>query len=230
MPVFNESESIITVVEEWTQAIERLHIPYIFWAFNDGSMDDTGQKLLELSKRFTKLRVVNKSNSGHGQTCLQGYITALAEGAEWVLQIDSDGQCDPKYLEKFWSIRKKSQIIYGRRKIRLDGRYRKFVSLILKIVVFLSSGSIIPDSNVPYRLMHRSCFGNWLGKIPSDFNLINVLIAVIQQMLFGIHWIDIVFRKRYGGTVSVKAAGFFRAGIDLYLSLNKCSDLWVQRS
>jgi hypothetical protein len=78
--------------------------------------------------------------------------------------------------------------------------------------------------------MHCSCFGDWLAKIPSDFNLINALIAVIQQKLFRIHWIDIVFRKRYGGTVSVKATGIFRAGMDLCLSLNKHSDLWVQRS
>ena len=48
MPVFNESESIVRVIEEWTQAIERLNVPYVFGVFNDGSTDGTEQKLFEL--------------------------------------------------------------------------------------------------------------------------------------------------------------------------------------
>src|SRR5215467_324391 len=98
MPVYNEQESVGGVFAEWLPALRQLGISFTLLALNDGSIDDTLAILQRVARANSEVEVVDKPNSGHGPTCIVGYRHALAAGAEWVLQIDSDGQCDPRYL------------------------------------------------------------------------------------------------------------------------------------
>ena len=56
-----------------------------------------------------------KPNSGHGESCLTGYREAIKLNSEWILQIDSDYQCDPIYFEKFWSLKENLKCNYGKK-------------------------------------------------------------------------------------------------------------------
>src|SRR5947209_6517435 len=96
MPIYNEASNIGVVLDDWFICLKSVCPSFVLFAINDGSKDDTAQ-ILELLrvKLGPRLRVVNKRNTGHGLTCREGYELALAEGAEWIFQIDSDGQCDP---------------------------------------------------------------------------------------------------------------------------------------
>ena len=49
-----------------------------------------------------RLEILDRENRGHGQSCLQGYRIARERGVPWVFQIDSDGQCDPRFFEGLW--------------------------------------------------------------------------------------------------------------------------------
>src|SRR2546425_92097 len=81
---------------EWFSYLRIVSSNFVFFAINDGSKDETAKILASLRAELgPRLRVVNKTNSGHGLTCREGYELALAEGTEWIFQIDSDGQCDP---------------------------------------------------------------------------------------------------------------------------------------
>ena len=101
MPAYNEEACVRHVVEEWLRTLKQNYPDFIFLALNDGSKDSTFSILNSIAIEEKDLRVINKLNSGHGQTCLEGYGIALEEAAEWILQIDSDGQCDPVYFETF---------------------------------------------------------------------------------------------------------------------------------
>ena len=50
------------------------------------------------SVKKIKHRIIKKKNSGHGDTCRYGYkyIIKKFKKFEYILQIDSDNQCDPK--------------------------------------------------------------------------------------------------------------------------------------
>src|SRR5687768_12844291 len=90
MPIYNEQASIGAVVREWKDMLARVAPEHRILILNDGSKDNTAQVLAEIAAATPGVEVINKPNSGHGRTCIQGYGEALQRGARWVFQIDSD--------------------------------------------------------------------------------------------------------------------------------------------
>lgn len=222
MPVYNEEAAVNQVVNEWLPALRRCYPDFLFLCLNDGSKDSTLTILNSIAAREEEFRVLDKPNSGHGQTCVLGYRIAVEEKADWVLQIDSDAQCDPLYLDAFVAQSANSKVVYGLRKSRDDGWQRICISRIVTLFTFAATGVWVKDCNVPYRLMHRSCLENIVGLVPGDFHLANVFVAVLQQKYFGISWVPIHFRKRIG-TPSVKSFSFVKHGIKLYRQLRSAA-------
>jgi len=219
MPAYNEERCVRHVVEEWLRTLKQNYPDFIFLGLNDGSRDSTFAILNSIAVEEKNFRVINKPNSGHGQTCLEGYGIALKEAAEWILQIDSDGQCDPVYFERFLSKASEEKLIYGCRKSRDDGRARLWISRFVTLAVLVATGIWVKDSNVPYRLMHRTTLEKVVGLVPRDFYLVNILVAVLQEKYFGISWVPIHFRNRMGGTASVKTYSFVKHGMKLLRQL-----------
>jgi dolichol-phosphate mannosyltransferase len=219
MPAYNEEACLRDVAEEWLQTLKQNYPDFIFLAFNDGSKDSTLAILNSIASKEKHFRVVDKLNSGHGQTCLEGYRIALKEAAEWILQIDSDGQCDPVYFESFLNKASEEKIIYGWRKSRDEGWRRLWISRFVTLFAFVATGVWVKDGNVPYRLMHKTTLENIVGLVPRDFHLANILVAVLQEKYFGISWVPIHFRNRMGGTASVKTYSFVKHGMKLFRQL-----------
>jgi len=219
MPVYNEQEAIEKVIHEWIPTIERLNINYVFCILNDGSKDTTLEKIYALKNYFPKIKIINKENSGHGQTCILGYRIAIENGADWIFQIDSDGQCDAQYFEKFIAFTDEFKNIYGVRKIRDDGIKRVVISRFVVVFTFLATGKWIVDANVPYRLMHTDIVSQFVNKIPEDFHLANIFVAVGCAKYSKIKWVPIRFRDRMGGSPSVKTFTFVKHGLKLFKQL-----------
>lgn len=219
MPAYNEEECVRHVAEEWLETLKQNYPDFIFLVLNDGSKDSTLAILNSIACNEDNFRVIDKLNSGHGQACLEGYRIALKHEAEWILQIDSDGQCDPVYFEMFLNKASGGNIIYGWRKSRDDGWRRLWISRFVTLAAFVATGVWVKDANVPYRLMHRTTLENIVGLVPRDFYLANILVAVLQEKYFGISWVPIHFRNRMGGTASVKTYSFVRHGVKLFRQL-----------
>jgi glycosyltransferase involved in cell wall biosynthesis len=219
MPAYNEEACLRYVAEEWLQTLKHTYPDFIFLALNDGSKDSTLAILNSIASKEKNFRVVDKLNAGHGQTCLEGYRIALKEAAEWILQIDSDGQCDPVYFESFLNKASEEKIIYGWRKSRDEGWRRLWISRFVTLFAFVATGVCVKDGNVPYRLMHKTTLENIVGLVPRDFHLANILVAVLQEKYFGISWVPIHFRNRMGGTASVKTYSFVKHGVKLFRQL-----------
>ena len=224
MPVYNEEVVVAQVIDEWISALERIGIDYTLFAINDGSKDNTPVILAELADKYqNKIAVINKPNSGHGQSCIYGYRHVINAGYDWVFQIDSDGQCDPRFFDELLKASEKYTCIYGFRKTREDGYKRYIISRFVSLFVYAATGIWVRDANVPYRLMHKSALINITEKIPATFYLANILVSALQQKETGIHWVNINFRDRLGGQASVKAFSFLKHGVKLFKSLRKIS-------
>ena len=220
MPVYNEEEALPGVLAEWLPVLRRtVGAPFKLCVLNDGSKDGTLGVLEGLARANPEIVVIDKTNSGHGQTCVYGYRQALTAGAPWILQIDSDGQCDASFFPALWAAQHRSPVVYGYRRRREDGFARFLISRVLSAVIFATARVWVRDANVPYRLMAAATLRDVVDAVPSDFKLANVLMSVFHQAHYGIHWCDITFRQRAGGQASVKTAAFAREGLRLRAQL-----------
>lgn len=219
MPVYNEEKRVGPVIDEWMSHLRQVTSNFELLVINDGSRDATLKVLEASAGRYPELRIISKANAGHGQACLDGYRAALEGGADWIFQIDSDGQCDPRHFPEFWRQRHDADAIYGRRKNREDGRARQVISQVLAVVVFLRVGIFVPDSNVPYRLMRRSALKPLVDRISSDFYLANIAVAVAQVKFFKVVWSEISFRAASNEPRRIDIRYFIRQAKALWSNL-----------
>jgi len=82
IPVFNEEEAIIRVLDKWVSELQRLNINYQIHVYNDGSTDNTLTLLTEYAAGQKRVVIHDKKNSGHGPTILLGYRENLDK--EWI--------------------------------------------------------------------------------------------------------------------------------------------------
>ncbi len=224
MPVYNEEEAITSVIEEWIPALNATKLNYTLCILNDGSKDGTLGLLRKFEGQYPAIKIIDKKNSGHGQSCIMGYKLALDNGADWILQIDSDGQCDPQYLPAVIAMSSdKNKAVYGFRETRDDGTQRYVVSRFVTLFTFVATGQWVKDANVPYRLIHKSVMEKIVDKVPSDFHLANIFVSVLSNKMAKIKWVNIHFRDRSGGSASVKTFSFVKHGFKLYKQLKEAS-------
>jgi glycosyltransferase involved in cell wall biosynthesis len=225
IPAYNEEANIKTVVEEWYPVIEKYGEDSRLVVVNDGSKDNTLAVLKELSKHFPALDVVTKPNGGHGPAVIYGYKYALARGADYIFQTDSDGQTRPSEFGPFWAQRENYSMVIGHRKGRQDGSSRVFVTKTLKLVCRLFFGVNVTDANTPYRLMKADMLVDMLKLFPDDYNLPNVIISVgCKRLGYPVLYRRITFRPRQGGTNSINMKKIFKIGVKAirdFIQINK---------
>ena len=222
MPVYNEQASVGKVVEEWFAEVSKWTQDFVFFVLDDGSTDGTARVLRHLRARLgPRLEVVRHENRGHGQSCLQGYRAALEARARYILQIDSDGQCDPQHFSRFWQTRADHDVIYGDRRRRDDGWWRTLASGVVRVLLRVFFRVDCVDANVPYRLMRTAALRPALGRIPADFVLANVALSVLLRKDSSIRHgsVPIRFRARYGGEPSVRFNLFAGKALQLFRQL-----------
>jgi len=223
MPVYNEESNIASVIDQWCTELDKWGMIYAILALDDGSRDNTPEVLASLQKKWgPKVEWNRQANSGHGPTILKGYRTAVDRGVPWVLQIDSDDQCDPLFFPQLWQKRDGHDFVAGVRTRREDGLGRVAVSFILRMVVYMMSGVFSRDANVPYRLLRTKAFAPLLHKIPSDCFFTNVGLTVLaaKAKLRGIT-IPIVFRARHGGETTISYRKMGRHSLTLCRNLHE---------
>jgi len=224
MPVFNEEGCMEAVLEEWTKELKRSGLDYGLLLLDDGSTDRTSAILARWAREREgeRIEIISRANRGHGQTCLEGYRRAAAQGAPWVFQIDSDGQCDPSFFPAVWEERHAHDVVYGRRARRRDGWKRVLASSLVRLTVKLATGADCVDANVPYRLMSTANLRPLVESIPSEFDLANIALAVqIQRAGWREASVPIVFRPRAGGEPSVPLSRFAHKAIELFSQLRR---------
>ena len=215
VPVFNEEDAIVPVLEEWraecarTGGVGRFQLR----VGDDGPTEGTPARLAALA--WPELRVHRHTNRGHGQSCLVGYIEAAATGAAYVFQIDSDGQCDPAWFAGVWALREKAASIYGRRRTRDDGIARWLISRVLRASLKVARRTRLNDTNVPYRLYRAPLAAAAARRIPADFNLANIAMALLLEPE-GFLEVPIHFRDRMGGHPTVRLWGFVPKALRLH--------------
>ena len=209
MPVYNEAECIGGVINDWSAALTDLGIDFEILALNDGSKDATAD-VLAAYQNDPRVTVINKANSGHGPTILQGYRDA-ATRADWVFQVDSDDEMKPGAFANFWKRRDKYDAIFGVRAAREQDSARKFLSAGSRATVKFLYSRGVRDVNVPYRLLRARTLRPIVAAIPDDTFAPNILISgVLGKRRRRVFNLPVIHENRKTGTGSLASSKIWK--------------------
>ena len=124
-PIYNEQETIKETLLEWRNTLDKLQINYEIILAEDGSTDNTKDILIDLLINNRDLFVSNIEDKKRGYANAIRSSVKIAKG-KYILNVDSDGQCDPKDFINFWKKRDllENGIIIGHRYNRKDSLQR----------------------------------------------------------------------------------------------------------
>lgn len=218
MPAYNEEANIEEVVISWHQVLSECGAEGSKLLVADsGSVDKTHSILLELNKIHNNIEILDNELTTHGPKLIALYNYAIADGADYIFQTDSDGQTNPKEFAQFWNKRNDYDVIIGRRRVRGDGFSRKVIEVILCGILFAIFGVKVPDSNAPFRLMRAEVLGKYMPRFAKDYNLPNVMLTTFfAKYKENMDFIEITFKPRQGGKNSLNVAKIVKIGIKAF--------------
>jgi dolichol-phosphate mannosyltransferase len=122
IPTFNEAENLPAIAAQlWALPIDGLKLLVV----DDASPDGTGAIADSLcASHPDRMSVIHRSGKlGLGSAYLEGFQTALADGANAVAQMDADFSHSPEYLPGFMDALRDADAVFGSRYVsegRLD--------------------------------------------------------------------------------------------------------------
>jgi glycosyltransferase involved in cell wall biosynthesis len=138
MPCYNEEESVGITVRRLVSVFAAAGHDLELIAVDNGSRDRTGEIIAKLAQEHPGVRLHRvEVNQGYGYGLLSGI--PLARG-RWVGFIPADGQIDAEDVVRLFEAADESHgnvIAKARRRFRMDGLQRKFVSIGYNFVVRL---------------------------------------------------------------------------------------------
>lgn len=203
MPAFNEAANIEAAVREWHDEVAAKLPGAEIVVVDDASSDATPAILDSLAKDLTQLRVIHSSqNRGHGPTVRAGLEAALQP---WVFQTDSDRQHLASEFWLSWNRREEADFVFGARKTREDGAFRRMITFLMRIANAIIWGEWIRDANCPFKLMRAEKLRQVLARIPHDVFIPMVFIAILaRKMKMRVVEIEVTHLPRKGGTTSLR--------------------------
>ncbi|MBM4348274.1 MAG: glycosyltransferase family 2 protein [Deltaproteobacteria bacterium] len=200
IPAYNEEGSVGKVVEEVKQYLPGADT----LAVNDGSTDLTSEKAGASGAIVLDLPF----NLGIGGAMQAGYKFAFAKGHEIAIQVDGDGQHDPKEIAKLLKAleEKEVDLVIGSRFIG-DSEFKSSVVRRVGISIFsrvisLIVGQKITDPTSGFRAANRKAIQLFAFDYPQDYPEPEVLV-LLHQCGLKVAEVPIGMSKRYAGESSI---------------------------
>jgi dolichol-phosphate mannosyltransferase len=116
LPTYNEAENLEPLVRAALPELAKAGLDHTILVVDDGSPDGTGQIADRLAEELAELRVLHRpAKQGLGRAYLAGFDLALAEGADLVLEMDSDFSHDPADLPRLIAAADAADLVLGSR-------------------------------------------------------------------------------------------------------------------
>ena len=213
MPAYNEEANIEEVVSSWYPVLEGKSPESRLVVADAGSKDRTHAILEEMKEKMPQIEIISDTGTYHGPKVIALYNYAIANGADYIFQTDSDGQTLPEEFGAFWEMRTAYKGIFGHRKVRGDGKSRAFVEKVVCFLLKLYFHVKVPDANAPFRLMNAQTVAKYIGRLDKDYNLPNIMMTTYfayykEEMTFK----EVTFRPRQGGTNSINIPKIVKIG------------------
>lgn len=216
IPAYNEQESIKNVVNEIYENIDNCDILVV----NDGSTDNTYNEAIK-----TNAKVLNLSNNlGIGGAVQAGYLYAYKNNYDIAIQIDGDGQHNPKYINDMIQIISNGQtdMVIGSRFVIKTGYKQTFFRM---LGIKLTSGIIkmfarnkIYDTTSGMRAINKSIIELFAKSYPYDYPEPCTNMEVILRKK-KVKEIPVEMRQRITGVSSISPIKSIKYMLKVTLSL-----------
>ena len=200
IPAFNEEGSVGKVVEE-----VKTHLPQIdALVVNDGSTDLTS----EIAKAKGAIVLDLPFNLGIGGAMQAGYKYAYEKDYDIAIQVDGDGQHDPREIPKLLRALEEAKVdvVMGSRFIG-DSDYkasmmRRVGILVLSKAVSMIVGEKLTDPTSGFRAANRRAIQLFSVNYPQDYPEPEAMV-LLHQCRLKMKEIPVKINQRYSGESSI---------------------------
>ncbi len=161
LPVHNEAESIeATIREMYGELSPRVRVGFI--VCEDGSKDSTREILTDLARELPLRLNLSPERKGYSRAVREGM--EMLE-ADYLLCLDSDGQCDPKDFWPFWALRSDYDLVLGWRQKRSDTLVRRTLSRFFFVIYQTVLRVPVHDPSCPFVLVKKAVAREIVGTL-----------------------------------------------------------------
>jgi glycosyltransferase involved in cell wall biosynthesis len=222
MPAWNESESIGNTIRE----VFEFGPPCDVLVVDDGSRDGTARVAREAGATVLQLPF----NMGVGGAMRTGFKYAKSHGYKQVIQVDADGQHDPRDIKAVLDGLQHADIAIGAR-FADKGNYtvrgpRKWAMKVLAWTISRIAGTPLTDVTSGFRAANLKAIRQYVDHYPAEYlgDTIDSLVVAIRSGCT-VRQVAVSMRARQGGTPShdpMKAAIYLgRSGMALLFALTR---------
>lgn len=211
IPTYNEAGSIEPMIDELLGlSLEEMEILVV----DDDSPDGTGEIVARLADRDRRVKLLTRTGTpGRGRAGREGFLRALTDGAELIVEMDGDGSHDPADLPRLLAPvrRGEAEVVIGSRFVAGGGvegreRFRDLLSTMARGYLRLVLGIRTQDPTSGYRVFNRRALeaidpGSLTATDP--FIVAQVLYRCGKKEL-SITEVPITFKARRSGTSKLR--------------------------
>ena len=200
IPAYNEEESIEKVINSvYAQNIENCDVLVV----NDGSKDNTYKE----AKKTKAIVIDAPNNLGIGGAVQTGYLYAKKYNYDIAIQLDGDGQHDPKYIKDLIEeILKGNDMVIGSRFVKKTTYeqtfFRMFGINIISAIIKSMTHVKIYDTTSGYRAINRNIIEEFVNSYPYDYPEPCTTMHMIKKG-YKIKEIPVEMRQREAGVSSI---------------------------
>ena len=222
IPAYNEAGSIEKVIDNLTENYPE----YDYIIINDGSTDDTAAICHRRGYKVLDLPI----NLGIGGAVQTGYKYAFRNDYDIAVQMDGDGQHDPKYLAEMIALfdKEDADVVVGSRFVNKEGFQssagRRMGICFLSGLGKLLTGVRLRDITSGYRLVDRKLIKIFSEDYPGDYPEPE---AMVIAAIHGCKIVEypVVMNERESGTSSInlKRSVYYMVKVTLAMIIRRLS-------
>jgi glycosyltransferase involved in cell wall biosynthesis len=199
IPALNESGSIGEVVREVQGELPGIGVLVV----DDGSTDDTARVAAAAGAAVARLPF----NLGVGGAMRLGYRYAREHDYDVAIQVDADGQHDPRYIPKLVDALDGADLVIGAR-FAGEGDYqaggpRRWAMVMLSGVLSWVAGTKLTDTTSGFRAANRRVIDMFATWYPVEYlgDTVETLVHTARRG-YQVRQVPVAMRKRMAGTPS----------------------------
>lgn len=222
IPCYNEAENICHVVERLKSTCP--DVDYL--VVNDCSTDQSAAILREKGYNYLDLPL----NLGIGGGVQSGYLYAVTHGYDITVQMDGDGQHDPRYLYDVIRPVAEGQLdmCIGSRFIKKEGFQTSFMRRVgirfLSGLIHVLTGQKVLDVTSGYRACGREMTELFAKHYAQDYPEPEAIVSAICNG-YRVGEVPVVMEERQGGVSSIRAfkSIYYMVKVSLALIIHRLS-------